>query len=194
MANTKKYGLFFWLAVTLLTAPSAHGQRISFGTWAGSNIVITPVAANSLDFGVLVKGEPAVSIDIAHATGFEITAPLGFDLTVTMSAPTTLDGPNSKTIPFDLKFAYSNQGLIESVARLNTVEVTTGFNEVTFPIKRSATGLPAPPPTPLDGTNSTRTSAKAYLYIYGSVGPAGGSADAGEYTGTVNITVAYTGI
>ncbi len=193
MRRNTKYQPILLTTILVLYCISVQSQRITFGTFAGSNIVITPVSVNTLDFGVLVKGEPAKSIDIAHATGFEITAPLGFDLTVTMSFSTTLDGPNSKTLPFELKFAYSNQGLIESQARLNTVEVTTGFNEVTIPVRRNALGLPAPPPTPLDGTNSTRTTAKVYLYIYGSVGPADVGADAGDYSGTVSITVAYTG-
>ncbi len=179
----------FWLSDI-----PVFGQRITFGTWAGSNITIQAVTVATLDFGNIVKGVPiAKSIDITGATAFGITAPEGFDLTVTIDSPTVLDGPEGKTIPFSLRFAYSNQGLIESAARTSATEVPTGFNSVSFPVKRNAMGLPAPPPDPLDAANATRIKATAYLYFYGSAGPAAGDATAGPYTGTVTINAEYTG-
>ena len=187
------YQTIVLLTALCLSGSMVYGQRITFGTWAGSNITIQAVSVNTLNFGNVVKGvvTPKI-IDIAGATGFAVTAPDGYDLTVTVDAPTVLDGPEGKTIPFGLRFAYSNQGLLESQARLSTTEVPLGFNSVSFPVKRNAMGLPAPPPDPLDATNNTRIKATAYLYFYGSAGPAGNDAVAGLYTGTVTITVEYT--
>jgi len=177
----------------MLTGIMAYGQCISFGTWAGSNISIHAVTVNMLNFGNLIKGKPIPnSVRLSEATSFEITAPEGYGLTVRIDAPLTLNGPDSKTIPFNLKFAYSNQGLVESQARRNTVEVTAGSNTVTFPVMRNAMGLPATTPTTLDVPNTNRPTGKAYLYIYGSAGPPGAEAVAGEYAGTVNISVEYT--
>jgi spore coat protein U-like protein len=190
------YRLSIYFILVTLWSFSAQGQRITFGTWAGSDIAIQSVDANSLNFGNLIKGGSANSIDISGAKAFEITAPEGYDLTVTIDAPTELTGPNAKTIPYTLAYAYSNRGYtLVTDARLNADVVTTGFTSVTFPVKRKALGLPPPPPAPLDGDSSValqRITAKAYLFIYGTAGPADATADAGEYTGTINITVEYT--
>jgi len=188
------YTLLFCLITFLLSDMTAHGQRISFGTWAGRDIEILPVTVNTLSFGNVIIGAGEKTILLGNeATAFRITAPEGYDLTVTLDSPTTLVGPNSKTIPFGLKFAYSNQGISEVVTARNMAEeVTTGFNAISFPIKRNAMGLPAPPPTPSDGSSAPRITASAYLFFYGSVGPAGVDADAGLYTGQININVEYT--
>jgi len=179
MNKRSTYQFIAWLTALWLSGSAVYGQRISFGTWAGSNITIQPVSVTTLAFGYLVQGVSSTkSIDITGATAFGITAPDGYDLTVTIDAPTVLDGPDGKTLPFSLRFAYSNQGLIESLARLSTVEVPAGFSSVSCPIKRNTRGLPAPPPDPLDASNNTRIKATAYLYFYGSVGPPGG--DAGD--------------
>lgn len=182
------------LTTCLLSGITVQGQRISFGTWAGSDIEIMPVTVNTLSFGNLIIGAGAKTITLGEEpTAFKITAPEGYDLTLTIDAPTILIGPNSKTIPFNLKFAYSNQGSADVVTAKNMAEeVTTGFNALTFPVKRNAMGLPAPPPTPLDGSSAPRVTATAYLFVYGSAGPAGVGTDAGIYTGEVNINVEYT--
>lgn len=191
---TYRYSIYFIL-VTLWSF-SAQGQRITFGTWAGSDIAIQPVSQNTLSFGNLIRGGQAKEIDLNGATAFIITAPEGYDLTVTIDAVPVLTGPNGKTIPYTLAYAYSNRGYtLETDARLNADVVTSGFTSVTFPVKRNAMGLPPPPPAPLDGDSQVsvqRITATAYLFVYGTAGPAGTDAEAGEYTGTINITVEYT--
>jgi len=186
--------LLICLTAFFMPGMNAKGQRISFGTWAGSDIVIRPVSVNTLDFGNLIKGAGNPNaVTLSGATAFEIIAPEGYDLTVTIDAPLILVGPNSKTIPFGLKFAYSNQGsLTVDTANSLAVEVSTGFSAVTFPVRRNAIVLPAPPPTPLDGSSGTRSTATAYLFLYGSAGPALADNDAGRYTGEVHVNVEYT--
>jgi hypothetical protein len=184
---------FLRLSTFILTSITAHGQHISIGTMAGSNISIQSVNDNSLNFGNLIKGASLPnSVPLSGAAVFEISAPEGSALTVWIDAPSTLIGPDGETIPFSLKFAYSNQGLVESKARLNAVEVNKGLNMVTFPVKRSVTGLMEYTPGSMESNNTIRTTGKAYLYIYGSAGPPDFGAGAGEYAGTVNISVEYT--
>lgn len=190
MTCIESYRFFLWLSTFILTSITAHGQHISFGTMAGNNISIQSVNVNSLNFGNLIKGASNPnSVTLNGAVVFEITAPEGSDLTVRIDAPSTLIGPDYKTIPFNLRFAYSNQGLVESKARLNTVEVIKGLNMVTFPVKNSVTGLQAHTLTSPESDSTPLTTGKVYLYIYGSAGPPGVGAVAGEYAGTVNISV-----
>jgi len=185
---------FLWLAIFFLNSITTQGQHISFDTWAGKDISIQSVCVNTLNFGNLIKGTTTPnSISLSGAAVFEITAPEGSDLTVRINTPSTLTGPDSEIIPFNLKFAYSNQGLVESKARLNTVEVKKGLDMVTFSVKNSAKGLLTYIPSYPESGNITRTTGKAYLYIYGSAGPPGAGAIAGEYAGTVNISVEYSG-
>ena len=190
------YRNLLWLVLISGLTLEVCGQRISFGTWAGSDITIRPVSVNTLDFGNLIKGSGnPKEILKQDATAFEVIAPEGYDLTVVFDSPVVLTGPGTSTIPFSLRFAYSNQGL-QTIAEANpsAVEVPTGFTSITFPVLRSATGVPTPPPAPPDGstTPDSRIKATAYLFIYGSAGPAASNADSGEYTGDINIIVDYS--
>lgn len=196
MTGHTTYRYVFILTTLLALGTTSHGQRISFGTWAGTNISIQEVSVNTLDFGNMIKGaESSNSITLSGATAFQIMAPEGYDLTVSIDAPMVLDGPGSSTIPFSIKFAYSNQGAQTSTeANPIATEVPSGFTSVTFPVRKSAAGVPAPPPPPPDATTTpnSRIKATAFLFLYGSAGPAGSGADSGEYTGTVNILVEYS--
>jgi hypothetical protein len=133
-----------------------------------------------------------IQLNSNDAAAFDITAAEGYDITVSVIAPDILTGPKGKTIPLKLRFAYSNQGAVNlSLAKTGAIEVPEGFTSVTFPLRKNVSGLPSPPPVPLDGTNNKRIAGRAYLFIYGSAGPAAPDANAGEYTGIVNITVEY---
>jgi len=183
------------MLIIISTGSSVSGQRISFGTWAGSNsISIQGITDNgALNFGNLYPGvSKSITLSSNDAAVFEITAETGYDLTVSMISPSALTGPGTKTIPFHLSFAYSNQGMLNvTAAKTSATEVSSGMTSVTFPLRKYTSGLPAPPPNPLDGNNPVRMTAKAYLFIYGSIGPVASDASAGVYTGTVNITVEY---
>jgi hypothetical protein len=182
------------LAAQLSAGLSA--QRINFSVWAGSNsITILPVSANStLSFGTMFTGQMKTILLTANETvAFEISAETGYDLTITLDASTVLSGPSGKTMPFDVRFAYSNQGIGDfSMARPVATEVPQGYTSVTFPLKKFSSGIPAPPPSPVDGRSSARPRGKAFLFIYGSAGPSARDAAAGEYTGSVSITVEYS--
>jgi len=179
--------------IGFLMSVDSIGQRINFGTWAGTSIVVQPVSVSTLDFGnMMIGGALPNTVSLLNATSFEIIAPESYDVTVTLDAPAVLTGPGGNTLPFAAKMAWSNQGATNStLANKIAVEVPTGFTSVTFPVRKFAGGLPAPPPVPLDGTTTTRITTKAYIFIYGSAGPASIGINSGNYTGTLTLTVEY---
>ncbi len=156
------------------------------------------MASPTLDFNqkqaIIVQNSPAISINLndVGAIAFAIEAPENFDLTVEVDAPTvlSLDSDPTKTIPFQIKMAYNNQRAVdENSGKANAIELPTGFYNVTFPVNRRASGAPGPPPTPLSGSE-TRIKAKAFVYLYGELGPIG-TIPAGNYTGTINLNVFF---
>lgn len=194
------------LIVFLVVSSASFGQRINFSTWTGSDdVTIRPVGANSssLRFNdkekVLRAGLPAVVISKTdpQVAIFEIEAPTEFDISVDLAYPVFLfkDGNTSSTdmIPFVLNMSYSNQspgnsGQIPEAA--TTQDVPAGFNSVTFPMYGSGT---APlPPSPEFGGSAPRQKSKAYLFIYGAIGPIG-TVSAGNYTAEVTLNVNVSG-
>lgn len=192
-------GLFVW--TLLFPVKEIFGQRINFSTWTGSDdIVITSIMASpTLDFNqkqaIIVPNSPLIPINLTDMAtiAFAIEAPENFDLTVEVDAPTflTLDSDPSKTIPFQIRMAYNNQEAPdENSGKTSSIELPTGFYNVTFPVNRRISGAPGPPPTPLSGAE-VRNKARAYVYLYGNLGPVG-SIPAGDYTGTITLNVFFS--
>jgi hypothetical protein len=183
------------LMVLIATANTAMAQRINFTVWARSNSISIQSASgyNTLSFGTMFPGVvKSIAITGNDALVFEISAETGYDMLVSFTSPQVLTGPSGKTMPFNLKFAYFNQGTSSlSVARNGAIEVPAGFTSVAFPIKSGISGPPAPPPVPLDGATVKRPRDKAYLFVYGSAGPAAKDATSGDYSGNIIITVDY---
>lgn len=195
-----------FLIVFLVVSSASFGQRINFSTWTGSDdVTIRPVGANSssLRFNdkekVLKANMPAVVISKTdpQVAIFEIEAPTEFDISIDLDYPVFLykDGNTSSTdmIPFVLNMSYSNQSLGNSgqiPAAATTQDVPAGFNSVTFPMYGS--GAAPLPPSPEFGGSGTRQKSKAYLFIYGAVGPIG-TVSAGNYTAEVILNVNVSG-
>lgn len=183
------------VGMTLLTG-TVMGQRISFGLYATENIVLTPLGSGTLNFNTkqnILLPDQTVTINLADdATAIvSITGRLDQEITVTVDAPSTLDLDVSNTIPFALKFAYSNTGAgTEVLAKLSAIEMASGFTSATFPILRRASGLPAPPPTP-GHSGYVAPTGTAYLFLYGTLGAIPSNAAAGIYSGNINIHVSY---
>ena len=185
-----------------LLSGTGFAQRISFNTWTGSDdiTILSPQGAMpALDFNqkmrALVPGTEAVNIGLVdnQAVIYEIEAPEGFDLTVDVSAPSAfvLSGNPTESIPFLLKVAYNNMAPTDELSgKLSAVELPAGFYSITFPVSRRTSGAPIAPPSPEDGA-LTRPKAKAYLYLYGTLGPVG-MVPAGIYEGEININVSFT--
>ncbi|MFN3997630.1 hypothetical protein [Algoriphagus sp.] len=192
------------LLVAMLGAESSLAQRINFSTWTGSDdITITSVMANpNLNFNQkqanISANSSAITINLAdaQAVAFEIKAPIGFDLTVEVDAPTflSLDGTGTvpeEQIPFRIGIAYNNmEAGNDAAAKASAIQLPIGFYNVTFPVNRRTGGAPGPPPTPISG-GETRSKSTAYLFITGELGPIG-AVNAGQYLGDITINVYFT--
>ena len=196
----KKSKPIFVLVVFFLISSfvATQAQHISFGTWAGSDILITTGVPGDLNFNnktqVINPGiNQTVTINLhdQEAAVLTIEGTEYYDVTVSIDAPPTLDLDATNKIPFHMRFAYSNLNPADvTVAKNQAVEVPASFNSATFPIFRRVNGPPGPPPTP-PSSGYVPPRKTAWLFIYGSVGPVG-SVDAGLYEGIINITVEYT--
>jgi len=194
----KSLGTCLLLFMLCFVVETSSAQHISFGTWAGSDIVLTTGVPGDLDFNdktpVINPGaNQSVSITLqdAEAAVLAIEGTEYYDVTVYIDAPTTLDLDPDNKIPVGIRFAYSNLNAPNVTAAKNqAIEVPVGFNSATFPILRRVNGPPGPPPTP-PSAGYTPPRKTAYLFIYGTLGPVG-NVDAGSYTGTIHISVEYS--
>ncbi len=184
--------------VGLLLSVSSTAQRISFGLYAQNGIVLTPQDPDELNFNdkqaVIIAGQTvSIGLNDPQAAVIAIEAQADLDITVTIDAdPQLLLGTNPNGIPLTVNMAYSNLGATtSSVAKTQAVAVPGGFNSVTFPVLRRASGVPAAPPTP-DHVGYTAAKATAYLFIYGAIGAVPSNAAVGLYTGDINIRVEYS--
>ena len=187
------------LALALLTASPLVAQRINFGAYTTSQ-GITLTKSGDLDFNdkqPLIVSNSNASVTIALNDGecqyIEILGDATRDITITVTPDPYLivgaGGPGNQ-IPYTCQFAYSNLGSSTlSAAKAAAVQIPVGFTAITLPMLRRTSGAPAPPPTPAHG-GYTPPSAKAYLFLYGTLGPVG-PVTAGSYSGSINVTVDY---
>ncbi|MFZ4522471.1 MAG: hypothetical protein ACOYNC_12250 [Bacteroidales bacterium] len=193
-----KSSIIFMMLCWISCSIHLKAQHVSFGTWAGDDIMITKGTPESLNFNdktqVINPGiSQTVSINLndPQATVLTIEGTEYLDVTVYIDVPATLDLDATNKLPVSFRFAYSNLNPPDVItAKTQAIEVPSGFNTATFPILRRINGPPGPPPTP-PSSGYTPPRKKAYLFIYGTLGPVG-NVDAGLYEGTVNITVEYS--
>jgi spore coat protein U-like protein len=187
------------LTLALLTTSPGVAQRINFGAYTTSRD-LSLLKSGDLDFNakqpLIASGSNAtvtIALTDAACQWIGITGDATRDITIAITADPYLTvgagGPGSQ-IPFACKFAYSNLGVSDaSSAKTYAIQVPIGFSSITLPMLRRTSGAPLPPPTPAHG-GYTAPSAKAYLFIYGTLGPVGNVA-AGSYSGTINVIVEY---
>lgn len=194
MKNAAQYMIPFF--VCILLAETGMAQRISFGSYASEDITLTALNLGELNFSqkqyIILAGQ-TVTINLIdnETAALVIEAQANLDVTVTIDAPATIDMDNSNKIPLALRFAYSNEGKEnETAAKTSSIQVPVGFSSITFPVLRRASGAPAPPPTPGHVGYSARR-AKAYLFIFGMLGPVPANAAVGLYAGNLNVRVEY---
>ncbi len=196
------------LLLILLPAMASLAQNISFRALAPDAITVTKQGSIDLEFDYLVLDSDIVRTitisDTDRLVALAIDAPAHYDLTVYVDVTDgdrlILDGDKpDQWIPFTLEFAYANPGypITENyiTALTDAVEIPIGFNSITFPVSRRASGLPPPPPTPeYEGFDLTATKERTFLFFYGSVGStnAGNDVVAGTYETIVEVTIDFT--
>ncbi len=201
--------LLVFAFATMLFNPLVVAQRITFKTLGGNNITLNQAFPLDLEFGDMVMGSSDLRIvqlngdndDRVVVLSFD--APTQYDVTVFVDALNILEnldyipGPTEDipSIPFDFRFAFANPGFPTShtdiiAAKNAAVELPIGFNTMTFPVSKRASGLPAPPPTPEYEGYSVPLS-RVYLFLYGTAGPtdAGTNVVGGLYTTEVTIQI-----
>lgn len=177
-------------------------QQVGFGLYTNSELTLTKLVPDELDFGDRISGEGTVQILLNDdaAVPIEIEGVAYLDVTVTLEPPDgnylVLQGDldnlteAEKRMPITIRMAYYNrgqEGITEEAAKAEAIEVVG--NTVTFQIRRRPGGPPGPPPVP-PHAGYTPPTAKAYLYIYGDLDV--GNVNAGPYTGLINIHVEYS--
>ena len=191
-----------WLLVLIfLTGSLGLAQKINFGAYTTSQGIALTASSGYLNFNSkqpFLVSNSNITVTIAlvdnEAQYIKIVADATRDITITIGSPPYLIigvGGVGNQIPFTCNFAYSNLGIAdEPTARLNAVQVPSGFSAITLPMMKRASGTPLPPPTPAHG-GYTAPSATAYLFLYGSLGPLG-NVNAGDYSGLISVSVNYS--
>lgn len=187
---------FLMLLIALLMAATAVGQRIKFGLYATDGITLAPGNVDELNFNtkqrvILAGSTVTINLTDEAAAVLTIDGRADLDVTVTIDADVELVLNSENKIPLSIGFAYSNLGAgDEANAKAQAIQVPAGFSGATFPLLRRNSGPPGPPPTP-DHAGYVQPTARAYLFIYGILGPVPSGAAAGIYIGEINITVEY---
>jgi hypothetical protein len=184
--------------LSMCVCSGASAQHISFGTWASGDILLSKGTPEQLNFNdktqLIIPGvsqSVTINLNDPQAAVLTVEGSEYLDVTVYVDGPPTVDLDASNRIPLAVRFAYSNLDPSDVInAKLQAVEVPTGFNTATFPIFRRTGGPPGPPPVP-PSSGYTPPRKKAWLFIYGTLGPVG-NVDAGLYEGMINVTVEYT--
>lgn len=186
----------FVLMGSLLLSGNVCALRVSFGLYAKDNIQIFPEDLGQLNFNTkqeYIFANQSVTVNLLDlaASAISITGRRDQEITVTVSSPGALN-LNASQIPLSIRFAYSNTGATNATdAKLSAVELPVGFTSATFPLLRRASGLPAPPPTPMHA-GQVMPQGTVYIFIYGTLGPVPSNAEVGNYLGDINIQVEYT--
>ena len=170
--------------LTMLMVPGL-GQTIQFSLHVSSSIDATK--DQDMDFQSVIAGSGLHQINLGDSGMgvFAITGDADLDVLVTVTPPSNLahTGASSDVIPFTLNFAYANRGANDVNQAVQVVGTSARF-----PIKARQSGPPGTPPTPRTSA-FTATQETAYIYVYGTLNV--GNIDAGNYSGTVDLTVTY---
>ncbi len=183
----------------LLLSSATHAQEIDFGSYSSSySVTLSELSPGAeLDFGTLIQNDGVTAVTIDNAKVLTIEGVKYLDIIVDLTADQYLllngnlscqTNPSCR-IPYTMQASYANRGVM-SISQVSDFLVSGTTASEQFPIKYRGNAPPGPPPTPVyQGFNPALFNETAYIYIYGSVNV--GNVDAGNYTGTVNITVNY---
>ena len=199
--------LFILLAFILTTCGNAqHASLILTGS---DDVVLTPLTLKELQFRSLIMNSSGVSNVELHgdnqeeAIVFAVDAIEGSIVDVWIDAPNHMKmldylpfgGEKIPSIPFRLKLAYANSGystlhFLVPEARKAAIEVPEGSSFVSFLLCNR------PPETSGqvisdDHSENSVSRARAYIFLYGSIGPVtlGENVVAGNYQCNFSVNI-----
>lgn len=204
------FGLSFGEGITLLNEGSgiSNDGELNFNRVLSPPVLVRGSEKVTISLTDNADGVVIIAIDAPARSdvAITVTAPAGNVL--------TLDEGNGgegtpSTLPFQIGWAFWNLGVAGSglsdvlpqsdFGHAREIVSATGTNipfmSATFPMIRSANrsaggGPPLPPPDPKYAGRPQLTQAemaRAFLLVYGSLGPMPENAQVGQYTGTIDV-------
>lgn len=185
-----------------ISAESAVSQDIRFGQYGEYTIELEDIGLEDLIFeGPINSNSGIYDVELIDSKVLSIIGVkyLDVDVEITADGKLYLDGDPSydldpqRSIPFTLQAAYANDGennitSSKPIAIDNNPSLNSGTTR--FPILSRRQQPPGPPPTPPTGDfDQSLVNETAYLYFYGQIDV--GNVVAGQYRGTINVTVEY---
>jgi hypothetical protein len=193
----------FLMSVSMLLIMSnAAAQRITLHTLVADDIRVSTIGPADLQFDCLFIGTDIVRRINLNGENSDrvivlaIDAPFPNDVSVRVDVlddnklmiSDSYGNSTNHGIPLELRFAYANKGYKNSNTAWQTaihdaVETPAGSNYASFSI---STGQPF-----FDTENTETPMERAYLFIYGSIGPAGGPdhVPAGVYETNITVSI-----
>ncbi len=180
----------------------AYSQDIEFGQYGTYTIELDNIGLEDLVFDGPINSNSGIhQVELIDSKVLAIIGVKYLDVDVDISAEgkLLLDGntaymnDNERSIPFTLQAAYANNGennisSAKPIGIANTPTLSSG--SARFPILSRRQRPPGPPPTPPTGDfDQSLVNETAYLYFYGQIDV--GNVVAGQYRGTITVTVEY---
>lgn len=193
------------LSFTLLIgfiADTASAQDIEFGQYGTYTIELEDIGLEDLIFNGPINSNSGIhQVELIDAKVLAIIGVkyLDVDVDITADGKLYLDGDPTndsdpqRSIPFTLEAAFANNGennvsSSRPIGIANTPTMTSG--SARFPILSRRQRPPGPPPPPPTGDfDQSLVNETAYLYFYGQIDV--GNVVAGQYRGTITVTVEY---
>lgn len=194
------------MVLLLICMPDVTAQ-ISFRAMAAHDIKVTWLGPAALEFDCLLAGTNMVSTIALRGKNNQRVAVLAIDAPINkeISVQVEVAGDNklilagsgshrsTPHIPFVLRFAYANQGYLNSnttwhQALYDAVEVPDGNRQALFPISANPFQMAFS-----DYAKRDVPVRRAYLFFYGSIGPASqnGIVPAGLYETNISVYIDY---
>lgn len=161
-----------WLALMLAVAPWAQAQPNNASINATANVLrpVTVAAQNNLDFGNVFPGVNAsVALTDATAGRWQVSGETSAEVTLGLTLPANLTS-GANTLPISFGATDAGYNVANDASTASTFDPSAG----------ATTNLSGDP------------TGQLWVWIAGTVSPTASQA-AGSYTGTITLTVDYTG-
>lgn len=185
-----------------LNAEYANSQDIRFGEYGTYTIELEDIGLEDLIFeGPIASNSGIYEVELIDSKVLSIIGVKYLDVDVDITADgklyldgdPTYDSDPARSIPFTLEAAFTNNGennvsSSRPIGIANTPSMSSGTAR--FPILSRRQQPPGPPPPPPTGDfDQSLVNETAYLYFYGQIDV--GNVVAGQYRGTITVTVEY---